>query len=338
MISLMKSFIRELPKAELHIHIEGSIEPELMFEIAQRNDVTLRYDSIKEIRKAYEFTDSKAFWNIYYQGLCVLLHESDFYDLTWAYLKKAQSQNVRHTEIFFDPLAHTDRGIPFKTIIQGMQKALQEAQQQLNLSSKLIMIFPRNISAEIAMDLLEQALPFKDWIIGMGLDLSPESGHQLKKFTAVFEKAQAEGFFTVAHCADADDIWQALKHLKVSRIDHGVRCIEDSQLVAKLRAAQTPLTICPLSNVKMGVFKTINDHNIKHLIESGLCVTVNSDDPSYCGGYITDNFLAIEKAFHFNYNDMYQLAKNAFQASFLNQAEKQTLLNELESQYQRISN
>jgi adenosine deaminase len=331
----MKRFIHELPKAELHIHIEGSLEPELMFKIAQRNDIPLPYDSIKDIRKAYDFTDSQAFWKIYYQGLCVLRHEADFYDLTWAYLKKAHVQNIRHTEIFFDPLAHTNREIPFKTIIQGMQRALQEAQQQFNLSSKLIMIFPRHISAEIAMDLLVQALPFKDWIIGVGLDLSPESGHPLKKFTDVFKKARDKGFFTVAHCANTDDIWQALQYLNVSRIDHGIRCIDDSELVTKLKEAQTPLTVCPLSNVKMGVFKTINDHNIKHLFDSGLCVTINSDDPSYCGGYLSDNFLAIQKAFHFSHNNLYQLVKNSFQASFLNQAEKQTLLKELENHYQR---
>ena len=335
MIPPMKRFIHELPKAELHIHIEGSLEPELMFEIAQRNGITLPYDSIKDIRNAYNFTDSQAFWKIYYQGLCVLHHEADFYDLTWAYLKKAHSQNIRHAEIFFDPLAHTNRGVPFKTVIQGMQRALQQAQQQFNLSSKLIMIFPPHINAETAMDMLEEAILFKDWIIGIGLDLSPESGHPLKKFTTVFERARDQGFFTVAHCANTDDIWQALEYLKVSRIDHGIRCIEDPQLVAKLTVAQVPLTVCPLSNVKMGVFKTLNDHNIKHLFDSGLCVTINSDDPSYCGGYLSDNFIAIEKTFHFSHNDLYQLAKNAFQASFLNQAEKQTLLSDLESQYQR---
>ena len=335
MIPPMKRFIRELPKAELHIHIEGSLEPELMFEIAQRNGITLPYASIKDIQTAYEFTDSHAFWKIYYQGLCVLRHEADFYDLTWAYLKKADNQNIRHAEIFFDPHAHLSRGISFKTVILGMQRALQQAQQHFNLSATLIMLLPRHISAETAMDLFAQALPFKDGIIGIGLDLSPESGHPLKKFTAIFEKARDQGFFTVAHCADTDDIWQALQYLKVSRIDHGIRCIEDSQLVAKLKATQTPLTVCPLSNVKMGVFKRINDHNIKQLFDSGLCVTINSDDPSYCGGYLDDNFLAIQKAFHFSHNDLYQLAKNAFQASFLNQAEKQILLKELESHYQQ---
>ncbi len=268
--------------------------------------------------------------------MCVLLHEPDFYDLTWAYLKKAHAQNVRYTEIFFDPQAHTDRKIPFETVIQGMHRALQEAQQQFNMSSKLIMIFQRHLSVEAAMDTLAQALPFKDWIIGVGLDLSSEPGHPPEKFTAVFEKARAEGFLTVAHCAGAEDIWQALQHLKVSRIDHGVRCIEDSQLVAKLKTAQIPLTVCPLSNVKVGAFKTINDHNLKQLFDLGLCVTVNSDDPAYCGGYITENFLAIQKAFNLNYNDIYQLAKNAFQATFLNQAEKQKLLDELESQYHRL--
>ena len=331
----MKHFIQALPKAELHLHIEGSLEPELMLEMAQRNDITLPYDSIKAIRNAYDFTDAQAFWTIYYQGLCVLQHEADFYDLTWAYLNKAQAQNIRHAEIFFDPAAHISRGIPFETVIQGIQKALQHAQQQFNLSSKLIMLLPPHISTEIALDLLVQALPFKEWIVAVGLDFSSEAGHPLKKFTAVFEKARAEGFFTVAHCKDTDDIWQALQHLKVSRIDHGIRCLDDPELVATLKAAQTPLTVCPLSNVKMGVFNTLNDHNIKSLFDSGLCVTINSDDPSYCGGYLNDNFIAIQKAFHFSRNDLYQLAKHSFQASFLNQTEKQTLLKELERHYQQ---
>jgi len=232
---------------------------------------------------------------------------------------------------FFDPQAHTDRGVPFETVIKGIHRALNDAQQQLNIYSKLILCFLRHLSAEAAMETLEQALPFKDWIIGVGLD-SSERGHPPEKFSAVFEKARAEGFLTVAHAGEegpADYIWQALRKLKVSRIDHGVRCIEYQELVEKLKNDQIPLTVCPLSNVKLRVFNTMTEHNLKHLLDLGLCVTVNSDDPAYFGGYITENFLAVQEAFNLEHNDIYQLAKNAFQASFLSQEEKQNLVDEL---------
>jgi len=329
---IMETFIQNLPKTELHIHIEGSLEPELMFEIAQRNGVTLRFASVEAVRQAYQFSDLQSFLDIYYEGMGVLLHEQDFYDMTWAYLEKAHTQNVRHTEIFFDPQAHTDRGVAFETVIQGIHRALQDAQQQFNLSSKLIMCFLRHLSAEAAMETLEQALPFKEWIIGVGLD-SSEQGHPPDKFTAVFDKAREAGFLTVAHAGEEgppDYIWQALQRLKVSRIDHGVQCIEDAQLVEKLKTDQIPLTVCPLSNIKLCVFNTMTDHNIKQLLDLGLCVTVNSDDPAYFGGYMTENFLAIQQAFNLSHNDIYQLAKNAFQASFLNPIEKQNLLAELD--------
>lgn len=326
----MKTLIENLPKAELHIHIEGSLEPELMFKIAARNGVTLPFESVKEVRKAYQFTDLQSFLDIYYQGMSVLLHEQDFYEMTWAYLTKAIAQNVRHTEIFFDPQAHTERGVSFETVINGIHRALIDAQPKI--SSKLILCFLRHLSAEAAMATLEQALPFKDWIIGVGLD-SSEKGHQPDKFTAVFEKAQAEGFLTVAHAGEegpADYIWQALQKLKVSRIDHGVRCVEDTQLVEKLRAEQVPLTVCPLSNVKLRVFNTMAEHNLKQLLDLGLCVTVNSDDPAYFGGYITENFLAVQEAFNLADNDIVQLAKNAFQASFLELDDKQKLIRKLD--------
>jgi adenine deaminase len=329
---MMESFIQNLPKTELHIHIEGSLEPELMFDIAQRNRVTLRFDSIEAIRQAYQFSDLQSFLDIYYEGMGVLLHEQDFYDMTWAYLKKAHSQNVRHTEIFFDPQAHTDRGVAFETVIQGIHRALEDAEQQLNLSSKLIMCFLRHLSAEAAMETLEQALPFKAWIIAVGLD-SSERGHPPDKFTAVFDKAREAGFLTVAHAGEegpADYIWQALAHLKVSRIDHGVRCIEEAELVEKLKTEQIPLTVCPLSNIKLRVFNTMTDHNLKQLLDLGLCVTVNSDDPAYFGGYMTENFLAIQQAFNLTHQDIYQLAKNAIQATFLTPIEKENLLKELD--------
>ncbi len=328
----MEAFIRDLPKTELHIHIEGSLEPELIFEIAQRNGVTLRFGSVEEIRKAYQFTDLQSFLDIYYEGMSVLRHEPDFYDMTWAYLEKAHAQNVRHTEIFFDPQAHTDRGVSFETVIKGIHRALQDAQQQFNMSSKLMMCFMRHMSADAAMKTLALALPFKDWIIGVGLD-SSERGHPPEKFTAVFDKARQEGFLTVAHAGEEgppEYIWQALQLLKVSRIDHGVRCVEDSQLVEKLKIDKIPLTVCPLSNVKLCVFNTMNDHNIKQMLDFGLSVTVNSDDPAYFGGYLTENFLAIQEAFNLSHNDIYQLAKNAFQATFLTQTEKQNLLAELD--------
>jgi adenine deaminase len=328
----METFIRDLPKTELHIHIEGSLEPELIFEIAQRNGITLRFGSVEEIRKAYQFTDLQSFLDIYYEGLGVLRHEPDFYDMTWAYLEKAHAQNVRHTEIFFDPQAHTDRGVSFETVIKGIHRALQEAQLKFNMSSKLMMCFMRTLSADAAMKTLAQALPFKDWIIGVGLD-SSERGYPPEKFTAVFDKARQEGFLTVAHAGEEgppEYIWQALQLLKVSRIDHGVRCVEDAQLVEKLKIDQIPLTVCPVSNVKLCVFKTMNDHNIKQMFDLGLCVTVNSDDPAYFGGYITENFLAIQQAFNLSHNDIYQLAKNALQAAFLTQTEKQNLLAELD--------
>jgi adenine deaminase len=328
----METFIRDLPKTELHIHIEGSLEPELIFEIAQRNGITLRFGSVEEIRKAYQFTDLQSFLDIYYEGLGVLRHEPDFYDMTWAYLEKAHAQNVRHTEIFFDPQAHTDRGVSFETVIKGIHRALQEAQLKFNMSSKLMMCFMRTLSADAAMKTLAQALPFKDWIIGVGLD-SSERGYPPEKFTAVFDKARQEGFLTVAHAGEEgppEYLWQALQLLKVSRIDHGVRCVEDAQLVEKLKIDQIPLTVCPVSNVKLCVFKTMNDHNIKQMFDLGLCVTVNSDDPAYFGGYITENFLAIQQAFNLSHNDIYQLAKNALQAAFLTQTEKQNLLAELD--------
>ncbi len=330
----MIKFINSLPKAELHIHIEGSLEPELMFEIANRNKISLPFQSVEEIRKAYQFNNLQSFLDIYYQGMCVLLEEQDFYDMTWAYLKRASAQNIRHTEIFFDPQAHTDRGVDFKTLIQGIHRALEDAQQQLNISSKLILCFLRHLSAESAMKTLEQALPFKDWIIAVGLD-SSERDNPPEKFTAVFEKARTEGFLTVAHAGEegsADYIWQALEKLKVSRIDHGVRCIEDQNLVEKLKSEQIPLTVCPLSNVKLRVFNTIKEHNIKQLLDLGLNVTVNSDDPAYFGGYLTENLIAIQEAFNLTHNEIYQLIKNSFQASFLNQNEKQNLIDELNTE------
>ncbi len=328
----MKAFIQQIPKAELHIHIEGSLEPELMFELAARNGLRLPFRDLEEVHKAYEFSDLQSFLDIYYQSARVLISEDDFYHMTWAYLKTAHSQNIRHSEIFFDPQAHTNRGIAFETVITGIHRAMLDAQQQLGISSKLIMCFLRHLSVEAAMTTLRQALPFKDRIVAVGLD-SSEVGNPPEKFIKVFERAREEGFFTVAHAGEEgppEYIWQALDLLKASRIDHGVRCVEDPKLVARLAADQTPLTVCPLSNVKLRVFPTIDQHNLKQLLDNKLCVTVNSDDPAYFGGYVTENYLAVEEALKLDREDIYRLAENSFQAAFLSQPEKQKLLDELE--------
>ncbi len=329
----MKSFIKGLPKAELHIHIEGSLEPELMFELAARNNISLPFGSIEEVRKAYNFSDLQSFLDIYYAGAGVLIKEQDFYDMTWAYLKKAHAQNVRHTEIFFDPQTHTNRGVPFETVINGVHAALVDAEHELELSSKLIMCFLRHLSAAAAAETLEQALPFKDWIVAVGLD-SAEVGHPPEKFTTVFDRARALGFRTVAHAGEEgppEYIWQALDLLKVSRIDHGVRCVEDTRLVERLAAEQTPLTVCPLSNVKLRVFDSIEQHNLKELLGLGLCATVNSDDPAYFGGYMTENFLAVQQALALDRDELQRLVRNSFEAAFLDQAERQRFIQELDS-------
>jgi adenosine deaminase len=329
----MRTFIHNIPKAELHIHIEGSLEPGLMFAIAKRNDVKLRFDSVEEVRRAYEFADLQSFLDIYYEGARVLLQEQDFYDMTWAYLMKAHSQNVRHAEIFFDPQTHTERGVAFNIVVGGIHRALADARQQLGMSSKLIMCFLRHLSEDAAMETLEQALPFNKWIAGVGLD-SSEVGHPPEKFVRVFEKARGEGLLAVAHAGEEgppEYIWQALEQLKVSRIDHGVRCIEDPRLVEKLRTEQVPLTVCPLSNVKLRVFRTLTEHNLKRLLDLGLRVTVNSDDPAYFGGYVEENFLAAQEALSLDQSDLYRLARNSIHASFLTSAEKTSLFDELDA-------
>jgi adenine deaminase len=328
-------FVQGMPKAELHIHIEGSLEPELMFEIAERNGVALRYASVEEARRAYNFSDLQSFLDLYYEGMQVLLHEQDFYELTWAYLQKVSAQNVRHTEIFFDPQAHTGRGVSFETVITGINRALVDAEQQLGISSKLIMCFLRHLSVEEAMQTLHESLPFREWIIAVGLD-SSELGHPPKDFKAVFDEAREHGLLTVAHAGEEgppEYIRQALDDLKVSRIDHGVRCVEDLQLVERLREEQIPLTVCPLSNVKLRVFDSLQDHDLKQMLDLGLCVTVNSDDPAYFGGYIDENFHAAQEGLHLSRDDVYRLAKNSFRASFLEGGEKQRLSDELDAYF-----
>jgi adenine deaminase len=328
----MKDFIHRIPKAELHLHIEGTLEPELMFTLAERNHIRLPYQTVEQVRKAYEFTNLQSFLDIYYQGARVLLHEQDFYDLTWAYLKKAHDQNVRHTEIFFDPQSHTARGIPFETVIRGIQGALSAARQQLDLSSGLILCFLRHLPQQDALQTLLQALPFKDWIIGVGLD-SSEAGHPPEKFADVFEQARSAGFLAVAHAGEegpASYIWSALDQLKARRIDHGVHCSDDEELLKRLKDEQIPLTVCPLSNIKLRVFNSMADHNLKTLLGLGLCITLNSDDPAYFGGYIEENYLAAQAALGLSKSEIYQLAKNSFEASFLIPAEKHKLIAELD--------
>lgn len=328
----MEKFIQGLPKAELHLHIEGTLEPEMMFALAQRNGIDLPYKSVSEIRKAYNFDDLKSFLDIYYQGSEVLQHEQDFYDLTWAYLQKAASQNVRHTEIFFDPQTHTQRGVAFETAWRGINQALQDGKTKLNISSQLILSFLRDLSAEQALATLEQALPYKNTMIAVGLD-SAEQGNPPAKFKAVFDRAQAEGFLTVAHAGEEgppEYIWEAINLLNVSRIDHGVRSMEDPDLLHYLAEQQLPLTVCPLSNVELKVFDSMKKHNLKQLLAMGICATVNSDDPSYFGGYIAENYQAAQAALGLTQQDMYQLAKNSFQAAFLPTEFKRQLIAELD--------
>jgi adenosine deaminase len=329
----MDKFIHDLPKAELHLHIEGTLEPELMLKLGDRNGIELPFKSVSEVRQAYNFRDLQSFLDIYYQGCRVLQEEQDFYDLTWAYMEKAASQNVRHTEIFFDPQSHTQRGIPFKTVYQGIYQALEDARWKFGLSFQLILCFLRHLSAEQAMATLEEALPYKETIIAVGLD-SSEQGNPPSKFSEVFAKARAEGFLTVAHAGEEgppEYIWEAINLLKVSRIDHGVRSIEERNLLNYLIDSQIPLTVCPLSNVKLKVFDSMAKHNLKQLLNLGLCVTINSDDPAYFGGYIAENYQAAKEALKLSKEEIYQLAKNSFQASFLNPQSKAKLMRELDN-------
>ncbi|QDV52420.1 adenosine deaminase [Gimesia fumaroli] len=327
----MDDFIAQLPKAELHLHIEGTLEPELAFALAEKNKITLPFKSVDEMRAAYNFSDLQSFLDLYYASISVVQTEEDFHDLTLAYLKKAASQNVRHTEIFFDPQSHTARNIPMGTVINGITAALREAQSELGVSSKLILSFLRHLSEAAAMETLQQALPFRDQFIGIGLD-SSELGHPPSKFVNVFEEVRRQGFRVVCHAGEEgppEYINEALDQLHAERIDHGVRCMEDAALVKRLAEEQIPLTVCPLSNVRLCVFKTMSDHTIKQMMDAGLLVTVNSDDPPYFGGYVNENYQAIQEAFGLTREDLVQLARNSFTAAFLSDEEKQKLIAEL---------
>ena len=322
-----------MPKAELHIHIEGSLEPELIFELARRNGVTLPYPSIEALRAAYAFTDLQSFLDIYYAGASVLLHARDFEDMAFAYFQRAAADNVVHAELFFDPQTHTDRGVPIATVFEGLTRACERARNELGVSSALILCFLRHLSEEAALATLEAALPHRDQFIGVGLD-SSERGHPPEKFARVFEKARSLGLKAVAHAGEEgppEYIWSALDVLKVARIDHGVRSIEDPVLVARLAKERMPLTVCPLSNVKLCVFRDMAQHNLADLLAAGLCVTVNSDDPAYFGGYMNQNFLELFAALpQLGPREAHQLALNSFEASFVEAALKAKWKEELD--------
>ncbi len=332
----IKKFIEGIPKAELHLHIEGTFEPELMFEIAKRNNKKIKYNSVDELKKAYSFNNLQEFLDIYYAGANVLIEEQDFYDLTWAYLTKVHEQNVVHVEIFFDPQTHTDRGIAFDTVIKGIYRALQDGEQQLDISFKLIMSFLRHLDEASAFKTLEDALTYKNWISAVGLD-SSEVGNPPSKFERVFAKALEEGFITVAHAGEegpAEYIWEALDLLKVTRIDHGNRCLDDDKLVERLADLQMPLTVCPLSNLELKVVTDLKDHPIPKMIEKNLLVTVNSDDPAYFGGYMNENYLGITQALNLSKKQITQLAKNSFKASWLTDREKEKRIAQIEEYFQ----
>jgi len=317
------SFIDGLPKAELHVHIEGTLEPELMFELAQRNGIDLPYASVEELRAKYHFSNLQEFLDLYYQGAQVLQAEQDFYDLTWAYLARVQRDNALHTEIFFDPQTHTSRGVPFASVIDGIHRALGDGLQKLGISSKLILCFLRHLDEEDAQRTLEQALPYRDRIVGVGLD-SSEIGNPPSKFERVFTRARREGFRTVAHAGEegpADYVRQALVLLQVARIDHGNRAMEDEALLERLARSAVPLTLCPLSNLKLCVVDDLEKHPLLQMLKRGLRVTVNSDDPSYFGGYLNDNYRAIQEALGLDERHLLRIARNSFEASFLNPSE-----------------
>lgn len=323
-----QAFIQSLPKAELHLHIEGTLEPELMFSLADRNSVALPYESVESLREAYNFSSLQDFLDIYYQGMSVLLTEQDFYDLTWAYLERARAQNVLHAEIFFDPQAHTGRGVAFSTVTDGIDRAMRDGEARLGISSRLIMCLLRHLSEAEALATLEEALPYRDRILGIGLD-SSEKGHPPEKFERAFARARAEGFRPVAHAGEegpADYVRGALDVLKVERIDHGNRALEDETLVRRLAQARIPLTVCPLSNLKLRVVDDMRQHPLRRMMEAGLFVTVNSDDPAYFGGYVNENYEAVQDALELHRAELVTLARNSFEASFLEPAEKSRLL------------
>ena len=330
----LPALLCRMPKAELHIHIEGSLEPELIFELAQRNGVALPYANVDALRAAYAFTDLQSFLDIYYAGASVLLKEEDFFDMGMAYFRRAAADHVVHAELFFDPQTHTERGVSIKTVLDGLTRACQTAQREFGISGLLILCFLRHLSEAAAFETLAAALPYREQFIGVGLD-SAERDNPPEKFARVFARCRELGLRLVAHAGEegpAAYIWSALDDLHVERIDHGVRCVEDPALVARLAAQRVPLTVCPLSNVKLCVYASMAEHNMASLLDAGLCVTVNSDDPAYFGGYVNQNFLAAFEALPaLTAHHAYQLASNSFEASFASAADKRRWIDALDA-------
>ena len=332
----MENFIKELPKAELHLHIEGTFEPELLFKIAQRNKIAIPFKTVEELRKAYNFDCLQDFLNIYYQGANVLQTEQDFYDLTYAYFEKCKTQNIRHTEIMFDPQTHTERGISFETVINGISRACEDAKANFGISSFLIMSYLRHMTEEEAFDTLKQSLAFKDKIKAVGLD-SSEKGNPPSKFKNVYKASIKEGYIPLAHAGeegDADYIWEAIDILKIKRIDHGNNALQDPKLVQEIIKRDIALTVCPLSNKALQVVPDLKNHPLKKMMELGLKPTINSDDPAYFGGQINQNYIEIQKALNLTKRDLYALASNSFQYSLLDENEKIKQLQNLTGYFQ----
>ncbi|HJV70545.1 adenosine deaminase [Ideonella sp.] len=329
----LPALLRVMPKAELHIHIEGSLEPELIFKLAERNGVKLAYPSVEALRAAYAFTDLQSFLDIYYAGASVLLKEQDFFDMAWAYFEKAAGENIVHAELFFDPQTHTERGVPIEAVILGLHHACRRAHAEFGISASLILCFLRHLSEDAALAVLEQALPYREYFIGVGLD-SSERGHPPEKFARVFARCRELGLHVVAHAGEEgppEYIRSALDVLKAERIDHGVRCVEDPALVQRLAAERVPLTVCPLSNVKLCVYPSLAEHQLPALLAAGLVATVNSDDPAYFGGYLNDNFVQTFAALpQLGAREAYQLARNSFEASFVDAAARAGWQHELD--------
>ena len=324
-------FIKKKPKAELHLHIEGTLEPDHMFVLAKRNNIQIPFNNIGDVKKAYNFSNLESFLKIYYEGSKVLVKEQDFFDLTWAYLLKCKEDNVVHTEVFFDPQTHVYRGISFDTVISGIYRALKKANKEFGLSFKIIMCFLRHLDQESGLEILDQALAHKDKIFGVGLD-SSETGNPPRKFEKLFKKAIEKDFITVAHAGEEgppEYIWEALNLLNVKRSDHGVQCLHDEKLVKKLCNKQIPLTVCPLSNIKLRVFKKLEEHNLKKMLDKKLIVTVNSDDPAYFGGYINKNLIEIQDALNLSTNEVKTLLINSFKSSFLKEKEKKEWISKI---------
>ncbi len=331
--------LRAMPKAELHIHIEGSLEPEMIFALAQRNGLQLPYASVEALRAAYAFTDLQSFLDLYYAGASVLLHEQDFYDMAWAYFEKAKADGVVRAELFFDPQTHTARGVSMGAVIEGLSRACADAQIRLGISADLILCFLRHLSEEDAFATLESALPFRQQFIGVGLD-SSEVGHPPEKFARVFARCRELCLHVVAHAGEEGPpayIWSALDVLQVERIDHGVQAIHDPALMQRLVDTQMPLTVCPLSNLKLCVFKDLRDHNLGRMLDAGVRVTINSDDPAYFGGYLVENYLQTFSALHLGAREAYRLAANSLEASFAPEEDKHRWMHELKQCFERFT-